>query len=259
MIKENLNEAMERICKIFNSIRTKNMYIFYSNYKYKEIKEMNIEEIGKYGQLFDFIYWLVSDNIKFQEKLESLDRIFNKMGISNLISYLIDTPLKEELKQDLKIKEGKEGEEIDKNKKKKKKKKRKKNNSPLESMELIQDDDKEQNEEKVEEGNIDLSPIAYYNIIIEMRRLLKQRYELMEKYKFNISKFFRGIDKSKYKENIKKCFPSFDEKEFNKKVKEQMTVKIDDGKSIKGKELSETKFRQAIQEYFLLLASNFQI
>jgi len=84
MKKEFLNEANERICKIFNSIRTKNKYVFYFNYKYKGIKEMNYEEIKKYGQFFDFIYWLVSDNVKFQEKLESLDKIINNMGIKIL-------------------------------------------------------------------------------------------------------------------------------------------------------------------------------
>ena len=125
---------------------------------------------------------------------------------------------------------------VKKNKKKKKEKKRKNNDHPLELKDSIQDDDTAQKEEKAEEEeNIDLSPMVYYNIIIEMRKLLKKRYELMEKYKFNASKFFRGLDKPKYKENIKKCLPSFDEE-----VKEQMIAKIDDGKMIKGKELSQT-------------------
>ena len=59
-----------------------------------------------------------------------------------------------------------------------------------------------------------LLPIVYYNIIIELRKILKNRYQLLEKCEFNISKIERKFIKDKYKENIPKLFPQYNEKIF---------------------------------------------
>lgn len=57
-------------------------------------------------------------------------------------------------------------------------------------------------------------PIVYYNTIIELRKIFKNRYHILKKYEFNISKIERKFIKDKYKENIPKLFPPYNEKIF---------------------------------------------
>lgn len=50
------------------------------NYEYDEIKKMNKKELNNYGNFFDFIYWIVSENNTFDEIIGSLKKVFTKMG-----------------------------------------------------------------------------------------------------------------------------------------------------------------------------------
>ena len=59
-----------------------------------------------------------------------------------------------------------------------------------------------------------LLPIVYYNIIIELRKILKNRYQLLEKCEFNISKIERKFIKEKiFINSIIKKYKKAEEKE----------------------------------------------
>jgi len=108
------------------------------------------------------------------------------------------------------------------------------------NVKLINDNVVELNDFKNtgDDENYSLSIIVFYNIIIELRKYLLIRYEMLKAYKFNISKMFRKYEKYEYMKNIEKCFPKYDEKKFNSEIKKLMVTKSD-YKNIKGK-LSQT-------------------
>lgn len=80
--EENISVASLRITDIFNDIRGKTIY--FASYRkfsnYKEIKSMDKSELNKYGYYFDFIYWLVSDELSLEDKYDQLKILFQLMG-----------------------------------------------------------------------------------------------------------------------------------------------------------------------------------
>lgn len=144
IVKENINEASDRICNIFNNIRSKSKYLlFYLNYKYNQIKIMDKKELNYYGDFFDFIYWLISDNESLSDKINKLESLFSKMDESilkrflpllNNINIMINDDIKKEdkrnkdkEKEEGKVQKDKEEEKEKEDKSKGKKSKEKKN------------------------------------------------------------------------------------------------------------------------------------
>ena len=185
--ESNIDEAKKQICKLYNSLRAKHR-TWYLNYKYEEIKDTDTKykELNKYGFLFDFIYWLISEKEEIIEKKRKLKKIVEKMGknYSKILSPLIDKLIK---KKDLKE---------NKNKKKRKK---------------VKTGIDEENDDK-------LLPIKYYNILIELRKILLERYNLIKSYDYNISKIYRKNIKNISMKFIEKCFPPYNEKKFYEKA-----------------------------------------
>ena len=259
--KEKIKESINRICNIFNSIRSSYRgairNFFSLDYDYEGIKNLGKDELNKYNPFFDFIYWLVSDNFTFYQKMESLNKVFKQMGVDYeslkfLINFKKSSENEEKEKKDKNLEhpldvmeeEGSEekptkenkpiefdkGKEIEANKDKK-------NEATEKELKGKEDKEKELKEKKNKE-KIDFSPIKYYNIIVQLRKILQTKYEILKEYNFNISKFFRHNEKLKYKKYIEKCFPPFNEEKFNNEVRKQMLNKIDE-KKVKG-ELAET-------------------
>lgn len=103
---------------------------------------MDERELNYYGDFFDFIYWLVSDNESLTDKIKKLESLFSKMDESILKRFLpllnnINIMINDDIEK--KIREIKIKKKIIKSKKIKEKinlkekkiKKRKKNHSPL--------------------------------------------------------------------------------------------------------------------------------
>lgn len=103
---------------------------------------MDERELNYYGDFFDFIYWLVSDNESLTDKIKKLWSLFSKMDESILKRFLpllnnINIMINDDIEK--KIREIKIKKKIIKSKKIKEKinlkekkiKKRKKNHSPL--------------------------------------------------------------------------------------------------------------------------------
>ena len=223
---ENIDKAVFIITDIFNDIRAQ--YIYFSNYRkydYSEIKKNAKEDLNKYGYFLDFILLLVSDNLSLKNKCKKLEKLFKMMGEEYLDIFsrlLVDLPEDDKIK---KINENKKG-MLDTS-----------NNKDIINENIKQRDDIELqlNDLKAgEDENYSLSIIVFYNIIVELRKYLQIRYDMLKENKFNISKMFRKYEKYKYMKNIEKCFPKYDEKEFNSMIKKLMITK-NDYKNIKGK------------------------
>ena len=92
--ESNINEAKIQICKLYNSLRSKHKLLLYKNYQYEEINDTDIKykELNKYGLLFDFIYWLISDKEVIIEKKRKLTKLVKQMekSDSDILLLLID-------------------------------------------------------------------------------------------------------------------------------------------------------------------------
>ena len=207
--EENIGRAKEKILIIFNEIRERNKIFSFGYNSYEEVKNKGKNELNKYNNFLDFIYWLISDDLKFESKIGLLNDISMKMGSES-----------EELKNYINsIKETN-------------------SSSIIDTME----DDFDKNEEQQLINEMPLIdekfyPIIYYNIIILLRRILKKKYDFLKRKKFNISKILRFYKKRNYKENIKKAFPLYDAKKFAQEVLDIIKPKIDE--NITKKKLSK--------------------
>ena len=70
-----------------------------------------------------------------------------------------------------------------------------------------------------EENDEKLLAIKYYNILIQLRKILLKRYNLIKSYDFNISKIYRQYIKNLYCKFIDKIFPPYKQENFYEKVK----------------------------------------
>lgn len=86
---------------------------------------------------------------------------------------------------------------------------------PKNNMEELNKDDKnistKNNKNKLEKNENtqkDLLPIIYNNIIAKIINILWERHEILNKYNYNISEYFRELKKEKHANYIENCFPN---------------------------------------------------
>ena len=199
--------AKEYICGLFNEIQNRTYYKFtrflHRNYSYEDLTNINKEDLKKYVGLNNFIAWLVSKDEKIKIKKERLNSLAAKMEeeYQKILIPLFNTLAKETSK--------------------------KKKNSRKEGKKKFFNEDDYENENE-------LLPIKYYNILIELRKIIKERYKFLEKINFNITKLEMKNKKNFCKKFISQYFPPYNEKDFIKKVDNLCLVNFEE-KKINGK------------------------
>ena len=201
--KEEIKKAKNIILQILNKIRNKVRILCIDYTSYEDIKKIKKDELNKYGNFFDFILWLISEELTFNEKIEILINISKNMGeqTKEFLEYLISA------KNNDKTQEIEIDELLD-------------DNSYEEKQEFINQNFQENEDDK-------MHPIIYCNIIIMLMKILGDKYKLLKKNKFNISKILRAYKKQNLKNNIKLCFPPYDDKKIKEKLEKLIEPKIE--------------------------------